>query len=67
MKKSKSIKINFNDETAKKLAYVAKSEGMSVQNLIVFLARQKISYFERAKEKIKDISSVDLSEFENDE
>ncbi|MBO5212896.1 MAG: hypothetical protein J6B60_05075 [Clostridia bacterium] len=67
MKKSKSVKIYFNEDMARKLAYVAKNEGMSVQNLMVFLARQKISYFERAKEKIKDVSSVDISEFENEE
>ena len=67
MKKNKSVRVYFNDDMAKKLAYVAKSEGMSVQGMLVFLARQKISYFERAKEKIKDTSNVDLTEFEAEE
>jgi hypothetical protein len=67
MKKNKHVKVYFNDDMAKKLAYVAKSEGMSVQSMLVFLARQKISYFERAKEKIKDVSNVDLVEFETEE
>ena len=67
MKKNKSVKVYFNEDMAKKLAYVAKSEGMSVQSMLVFLARQKIAYFERAKEKIKDLSSIDLNEFETEE
>lgn len=64
MKKSATIKIRFNEADAKKLAYVARSEGMSVEKLLVFLSRQKISYFERTKGNIKDTSSINLDEFE---
>lgn len=64
MKKTAIMKVKFNEQDAKKLSYVAKSEGMSIEKLLVFLARQKISYFERTKGNIKDTSSVSLDEFE---
>lgn len=64
MKKTLDIKIRFNEQDAKKLAYVAKKEGMTTEKLLVFLARQKISYFERTKGNIKDTSEVILDEFE---
>lgn len=64
MKKSATIKVKFNEQDAKKLAYVAKNEGMSTEKLLVFLARQKIAYFERTKGNIKDLSGVSLEEFE---
>lgn len=64
MKKSNILKVKFSDDDAKKLSFVAKKEGMSIEKLIVFLARQKISYFERTKGTIKDFSDIDLSEFE---
>ncbi|MBQ2809681.1 MAG: hypothetical protein IKA43_05405 [Clostridia bacterium] len=64
MKKTASIKVKFNEQDAKKLAYVAKNEGMSVEKLLVFLARQKIAYFERTKGQIKDTSGVSMDEFE---
>lgn len=65
MKKNVTIKVKFNEQDAKKLTYVAKNEGMSVEKLLVFLSRQKISYFERTKGNIKDTSNVTLDEFES--
>lgn len=64
MKKSFVSRVKFSEQDAKKLAYVAKSEGMSIEKLLVFLARQKISYFERTKGNIKDLNGVCLDEFE---
>ncbi len=64
MKKTLDIKIRFNEQDAKKLAYVAEKEGIGVEKLLVFLARQKISYFERTKGNIKDTTNVSLDEFE---
>lgn len=65
MKRNATIKLKFNEADAKKLTFVAKNEGISVEKLLVFLARQKISYFERTKGNIKDINSVILDEFES--
>ncbi len=64
MKKSFAAKVKFSEQDAQKLAYVAKSEGMSVEKLLVFLARQKIAYFERTKGKIKDLNDISVDEFE---
>lgn len=68
MKKSKSVKIYMTEDMAKKLAVTAKGEGMSVSNLMVFLARQKISYFERVKGNItkEQITSASLEQFEEE-
>ncbi len=66
MKKNKCAKLYLAEDMAKKLAIVAKGEGMSVSSLLAFLARQKISYYERVKGNIKpsDMANADLSEFE---
>ena len=66
MKTNKCAKVYLAEDMAKKLAIVAKGEGMSVQSLLVFLARQKISYYERVKGNIKpaDLAGADMSEFE---
>ena len=42
MKKTFSLKVKFNEQDAKKLALVAKGENMSVEKLLIFLARQKM-------------------------
>ncbi len=69
MKKNKCIKVYMNEDLARKLAITAKGEGMTVSNLVTFLARQKISYYERVKGSIKpqDMANADISEFENAE
>ncbi len=69
MKKNKILKLRLSEDVAKKLAFVAQSEGVSLQNLIVLMARQKIQYFERVKGNIKqnDLAGVDLAEFESEE
>ena len=66
MKKNKCAKFYLNEDMARKLAIVAKGEGMTVSSLLTFLARQKISYYERVKGNIKqsDLVNADLSEFE---
>jgi len=66
MKKNKCARVYLNEDMARKLAIVAKGEGMTVSSLLTFLARQKISYYERVKGNIKpaDMSNADLSEFE---
>ncbi|MBQ9744734.1 MAG: hypothetical protein IJW19_06375 [Clostridia bacterium] len=66
MKKNKCAKIYMAEDMAKKLSVVAKGEGMTVSSLLTFLARQKISYYERVKGNIKpaDMVNADLSEFE---
>ena len=69
MKKNYTFKLKLNEEMAKKLAYASEKEGLSVQNMLVQLVRQKVQYFERVKGNIsKDSqSSVDLGIFDVEE
>ncbi len=69
MKKSRTLKIRMSEDVAKRLAYVSKSEGMTLQNQIMSMIRQKIQYFERVKGNIKPsaLDAVDMNEFENEE
>ena len=66
MKKSNSLKIKLNDEMAKKLVYVCEKEGISLQNQLVAMIRQKIAYFERVKGNIPKsaLENVSLDGFE---
>ena len=69
MKKNKILKIKISEDVAKKLAVVAKNEKMSLQNEMLSMIRQKISYHERVKGNIKkdELDSVDMSEFTDEE
>ena len=69
MKKNYTFKLKLNEEMAKKLAYVSDKEGLSVQNMLVQLTRQKVQYFERVKGNIQKASlkETDLSDFEVEE
>ena len=53
----------------KKLVYASDKEGLTVQNMLNQLVRQKIQYFERVKGNIQkaEQNSVDLSQFEIEE
>ena len=69
MKKNYTFKLKLNEEMAKKLAYVAGKEGLSVQNLLVQLTRQKVQYFERVKGNIPKnaLSEQELTDFDGEE
>ena len=69
MKKNKILKIKISEDVARKLAVVGKNEKMTLQNEIVAMIRQKISYYERVKGNIKkdEIDTVDMSEFFDEE
>lgn len=53
MKNKVSFEVRVDGEIYKKLAFVAKSEGMTLNNYVLHLARTNIAYFERVKGKIK--------------
>ena len=46
MKKNKVFKLRLSEDMAKRLAYVSEVEGVSVQNQLLAMIRQKIQYFE---------------------
>ena len=69
MKKNYTFKLKLNEEMAKKLSSVSKSEGLSIQNMLTQLVRQKVQYFERVKGNIQKsaLNEVSLDDFEVEE
>ena len=69
MKKNYTFKLKLNEETAKRLAVVSEKEGLTIQNMLVQLIRQKAQYFERAKSGISkdDLAGACLDAFEVEE
>lgn len=68
MKKNQILKIKLSEEMARKLSYVSEKERLTVQNEIIALIRQKISYFERVKGNItrEQIANASLEQFEEE-
>ena len=68
MKKNQILKIKLSEEMARKLSYVSEKERLTVQNEIIALIRQKISYFERVKGNItrEQQACVSLEQFEDE-
>jgi len=69
MKKNQILKVKLSEEMARKLSYVSEKERLTVQNEIIALVRQKISYFERVKGNItkEQIMSASLEQFEEEQ
>ena len=69
MKKNYVFKLKLNEEMARKLSCVSEKEGLSIQNMLVQLVRQKVQYFERVKGNVQknDQQEADLSLFEGEE
>ena len=69
MKKNKILKIKISEDVARKFAVVGKNEKMSLQNEIVAMIRQKISYYERVKGNIKkeQLDSANMTEYTDEE
>ena len=69
MKNQYEIKVRLSEELMRKLIYVSEAEGRTPNNQFVFMLRNNIQYFERAKGKFdnKKLSAIDLSEYEQNE
>ena len=69
MKKNYTFKLKLNEEMARKLAYASEKEGLSVQNMLVQLVRQKVQYFERLKGNMPKsaLNELDMSAFETED
>lgn len=69
MKKNKIVKVKLNEDLSRKLLYVCEKEGLSLQNQLSAMIRQKIAYFERVKGNIpRDaLSKVDISTLDDEE
>lgn len=66
MKNKVSFEVRLDEEMFKKLLLVAKSDGMTLNNYVLHLARTNVAYYERVHGKIKpsELASVDISEAE---
>ncbi len=58
MKNQRNITVRLSDELLEKLYYVANSEGKTLNNQFLLLARNSVAYFEKTKGKI-DKSKID--------
>ena len=68
MKKNKILKIKISEDVAKKFAVVGENEKMTLQNEVIQMIRQKISYYERVKGNItrEEINNADMEQFEEE-
>ena len=69
MKKNKILKIKLSEDVAKKFAVVGENEKMTLQNEVIQMIRQKISYHERVKGNIKKeaLDSANMTEYIDEE
>ena len=65
MKNQYEITVKLSDELMRKLIYVSEVEGITPNNQFVFMLRNNIQYFERAKGKFdnKKLSAIDISPY----
>jgi len=52
MKNQKNVNLRISDDLLEKLYYVAKSEGRTLNNQFLLMARNSVAYFEKTKGKI---------------
>ena len=52
MKNQKNVTLRISDELLEKLYFVAKSEGRTLNNELLLLARNSVAYCERTKGRI---------------
>ena len=65
MKKECKVEIRLSEDLMRKLALISKKEGRSINNQFLYLLRNNIQYFERAKGRINpaDLRAIDVSEY----
>ena len=71
MKQTPEVTVRLSAELLRKLIVVANAEKRTLNNQILFMARNNIQYFEKTKGKIDPatLQAIDLTEFltENNE
>lgn len=67
MKNQKNVNLRISDDLLEKLYFVAKSEGRTLNNELLLLARNSVAYFERTKGHITPAQLASIrSELENE-
>ncbi|MBO5219017.1 MAG: hypothetical protein J6C52_06280 [Clostridia bacterium] len=62
MKNQKNLTLRIGDDLLEKLYYVAKSEGRSLNNQFLLMARNSVAYFEKTKGKIDSAKLREIRE-----
>jgi hypothetical protein len=65
MKNQHEITVRLSEDLLRKLIYVSEAEGRTPNNQFIFMLRNNIQYFERAKGKFdqKKLNEIDISEY----
>ncbi len=65
MKNQNEITVRLSDDLLRKLIYISEAEGRTPNNQFIFMLRNNIQYFERAKGKFdqKKLNAIDLSDY----
>lgn len=65
MKNQHEITVRLSEDLLRKLIYVSEAEGRTPNNQFIFMLRNNIQYFERAKGKFdqKKLNAIDISEY----
>ncbi|MGN1047378.1 MAG: hypothetical protein ACI4QZ_02100 [Eubacteriales bacterium] len=65
MKNECEVTFRLSADMMKKLLFVAKAEGRTINNQFLFMLRGNTSYYEKTKGKIKpqELDAIDISEF----
>lgn len=67
MKNQRNINLRISEDLLEKLYYVAKSEGRTLNNEFLLLARNSVAYFERTKGNITPDKTASVkAELENE-
>lgn len=67
MKNQKNVTLRIGDDLLEKLYYVAKSEGRTLNNQFLLMARNSVAYFEKTKGKIDAAKLKEIrAEMENE-
>ena len=66
MKNQYEVKVRLSEDLMRKLIYVSEAEGRTPNNQFLFMLRNNIQYFERAKGRMdaNALRLIDLSEYE---
>ncbi len=62
MKNQRTITVRISEDLLGKLAFVSESEGRSLNNQFLLLARNSVAYFEKNKGRIDNKKATDAIE-----
>ncbi len=62
MKNQRTVQLRISDDLLEKLYYAAKSEGRTLNNQFLLMARNSVAYFEKTKGKIDTAKCREIRE-----